>query len=160
MEKVLISTGRIPFTEGLNAKGINIQMDKFGRVEINNKWQTNIPNIYAIGDVVKGPMLAHKAEEEGVAVVSLMKGLKPHVNYDLIPSVVYSTPEIAWVGKTEDELKTAKIAYAKGQFPFMANSRAKAVDCGEGFIKVLRAKDTDQILGVHIVGECASEMIS
>lgn len=160
VEKILISTGRIPFTQGLNAQGIKLKMDKYGRIEINSKWQTNIPNIYAIGDVVKGPMLAHKAEEEGVAVVSMLKGLKPHVNYDLIPSVVYTTPEIAWVGKTEEELKAAKIAYSKGAFPFMANSRAKAVDCGEGFVKVLRAKSNDQILGVHIVGETASELIS
>lgn len=111
VEKVLISTGRVPCTDGLNAKGVNLLIDKYGRIEINSQYQTSVPNIYAIGDVVKGPMLAHKAEEEGVAVVSMLKGLKPHVNYDLIPSVVYSTPEIAWVGKTEEELKAASNAH-------------------------------------------------
>jgi len=148
-------------------------MDKIGRIEINGHFQTNIPNIYAIGDVVTGPMLAHKAEEEGIAAVEIIAGKGGHVNYDAIPNVIYTHPEVASVGKSEEELKAAGtyrifsnsnsflgIEYGKGNFPFMANSRAKANVDADGFIKVLTDKKTDRILGVHIIGPNAGEMIA
>ncbi|MCV9997922.1 dihydrolipoyl dehydrogenase [Pararhizobium sp. YC-54] len=156
---VLIATGRKPFTEGLGLAKAGVVMDTRGRVEINNHFQTSIPGIYAIGDVVRGPMLAHKAEDEGVAVAEIIAGQAGHVNYDVIPSVVYTQPEVASVGKTEEELKAAGIAYKVGKFPFTANGRARAMLATDGFVKILADKDTDRVLGGHIVGFGAGEMI-
>ncbi len=156
---VLIATGRKPFTEGLGLAKAGVVMDARGRVEINNHFQTSIPGIYAIGDVVRGPMLAHKAEDEGVAVAEIIAGQAGHVNYDVIPSVVYTQPEVACVGKTEEELKAAGIAYKVGKFPFTANGRARAMLATDGFVKILADKDTDRVLGGHIVGFGAGEMI-
>jgi dihydrolipoamide dehydrogenase len=158
-EVVLIATGRKPFTEGLGLAKAGVVMDARGRVEINNHFQTSIPGIYAIGDVVRGPMLAHKAEDEGVAVAEIIAGQAGHVNYDVIPSVVYTQPEVASVGKTEEELKAAGIAYKVGKFPFTANGRARAMLATDGFVKILADKDTDRVLGGHIVGFGAGEMI-
>jgi dihydrolipoamide dehydrogenase len=134
-------------------------MDDRGRVEINNHFQTSVNGIYAIGDVVKGPMLAHKAEDEGVALAEILSGQAGHVNYDVIPGVVYTQPEVASVGKTEEELKAAGIAYKAGKFPFTANGRARAMLTTDGFVKVLADKETDRVLGVHILGFGAGEMI-
>ena len=157
---VLISVGRKPFTKSLNIEKIGIQCDSKGRVKVNEKFQTNIKNIYAVGDVKDGPMLAHKAEEEGIAVAELIAGQAGHVNYDLIPGVIYTSPEVAYVGKTEEELKKNNILYKIGKFPFMANSRAKAIDKPEGFVKILADNKTDKVLGVHIIGPHAGEMIA
>lgn len=156
---VLIATGRKPFTDGLGLAKAGVVMDTRGRVEINSHFQTSIPGIYAIGDVVRGPMLAHKAEDEGVAVAEIIAGQAGHVNYDVIPSVVYTQPEVASVGKTEEELKAAGIAYKIGKFPFTANGRARAMLATDGFVKILADKDTDRVLGGHIVGFGAGEMI-
>ncbi|WP_409361291.1 dihydrolipoyl dehydrogenase [Bartonella heixiaziensis] len=156
---VLIATGRSPYTEGLGLGEAGIQLDERGFIAIDAHWQTNIPGIYAIGDVVKGPMLAHKAEEEGVAVAEILAGQKGHVNFDVIPSVVYTQPEIASVGKTEEELKAAGIDYNVGKFPFMANGRARAMQKSDGFVKILADKKTDRVLGGHILGFGAGEMI-
>lgn len=156
---VLIATGRKPFTEGLGLAKAGVVMDTRGRVEINNHFQTSIPGIYAIGDVVRGPMLAHKAEDEGVAVAEIIAGQAGHVNYDVIPSVVYTQPEVASVGKTEEELKAAGVAYKVGKFPFTANGRARAMLQTDGFVKILADKETDRVLGGHIVGFGAGEMI-
>ena len=158
-EIVLVSTGRLPYTEQLGLEKVGVEMD--GRkVKINNHFQTNISSIYAIGDVVAGPMLAHKAEEEGIAAAEIIAGKAGHVNYDAIPSVIYTHPEVASVGKTEEELKKAGIKYRIGKFPFLANSRAKAIDDSEGSVKVLVDATTDRILGVHIMGANAGEMIA
>ena len=157
---VLISVGRKPYTKNLNLDKVGVELDKKGRININNNFQTNIKNIYAIGDVIKGPMLAHKAEEEGIAVAELIAGQSSHVNYDVIPSVIYTTPEVASVGKTEEELKDLQCSYKVGKFPFMANSRAKAIDTPEGFVKILADAKTDKVLGVHMVGPHAGEMIA
>ncbi len=134
-------------------------MDKRGRVEIDGRWQTSVTGIYAIGDVVKGPMLAHKAEDEGVAVAEIMAGQHGHVNFDVIPGVVYTAPEVASVGKTEEELKAAGIAYKAGKFPFTANGRARAMQHTDGFVKILADAATDRVLGVHILGHAAGELI-
>ncbi|AMM83652.1 dihydrolipoyl dehydrogenase [Martelella sp. AD-3] len=156
---VLISTGRKPFTEGLGLEEAGVKLDDRGRVEIDGHFKTNVDGIYAIGDVVKGPMLAHKAEDEGVALAEILAGQAGHVNYDVIPSVVYTQPEVASLGKTEEELKKAGVAYTVGKFPFMANGRARAMEATDGFVKVLADKETDRVLGVHIVGFGAGEMI-
>jgi dihydrolipoamide dehydrogenase len=156
---VLVATGRRPFTDGLGLDEAGIARDERGRVQIDGRFQTSVPGIYAIGDVVAGPMLAHKAEEEGVAVAELLAGKAGHVNYDVIPGVVYTSPEIASVGKTEEELKQAGIAYNAGKFPFSANGRARSMLQTDGFVKVLADKATDRVLGVHIVGFGAGEMI-
>jgi dihydrolipoamide dehydrogenase len=156
---VLIATGRKPFTDGLGLAEAGVVMDKRGRVEIDGHFLTSVPGIYAIGDVVRGPMLAHKAEDEGVAVAEIIAGQAGHVNYDVIPSVVYTQPEVASVGKTEEELKAAGIAYKVGKFPFTANGRARAMLETDGFVKILADKDTDRVLGGHIVGFGAGEMI-
>ncbi|WP_407965488.1 dihydrolipoyl dehydrogenase [Bartonella sp. C271] len=156
---VLIATGRSPYTEGLGLAEAGVQMDERGFIKIDAQWQTNIPGIYAIGDVVKGPMLAHKAEEEGVAVAEILAGQRGHVNFDVIPSVVYTQPEIASVGKTEEELKALGVNYNIGKFPFMANGRARAMQKNDGFVKILADKKTDQVLGGHILGFGAGEMI-
>ena len=157
---VLISVGRKPNTKGLNLENVGVQIDEKGRVKINKNFQTNVKNIYAIGDVIKGPMLAHKAEEEGIAVAELIAGQSGHVNYDIIPSVVYTSPEVASVGKTEEQLKKNKNNYKVGKFPFMANSRAKAIGEPEGFVKILADAITDKVLGVHIIGSHAGEIIA
>ncbi|MCL6707392.1 dihydrolipoyl dehydrogenase [Pseudomonas sp. R2.Fl] len=156
---VLVATGRKPYTEGLGLEQAGVVLDNRGRVEINGQFQTSVPGIYAIGDVVKGPMLAHKAEDEGVALAEILAGQHGHVNYDVIPGVVYTQPEVASVGKTEEELKAAGVAYKVGKFPFTANGRARAMLATEGFVKILADKDTDRVLGGHIVGFGAGEMI-
>lgn len=156
---VLVATGRRPYTDGLGLEQAGVKLDERQRVEIDSHWQTNIAGIYAIGDVVKGPMLAHKAEDEGVAVAEILAGQKGHVNFDIIPSVVYTEPEVASVGKTEEELKALGIEYKIGKFPFMANGRARAMQKTDGFVKILACKKTDKVLGGHILGFGAGEMI-
>ena len=158
-DAVLVATGRKPFTEGLGLAEAGVVLDERGRVRIDGHFLTSVPGIYAIGDVVAGPMLAHKAEEEGVAVAEIIAGKAGHVNYDVIPGVVYTSPEVASVGRTEEELKAAGVAYNVGKFPFTANGRARAMLKMEGFVKVLADKATDRVLGVHIVGFGAGEMI-
>jgi dihydrolipoamide dehydrogenase len=158
-DAVLVSTGRRPYTDGLGLKEAGVNVDDRGRVAINDHWQTNVAGIYAIGDVVQGPMLAHKAEDEGIAVAEILAGQAGHVNFDAIPSVVYTQPEVASVGKTEEELKAAGIEYKAGKFPFTANGRARAMLATDGFVKILADKATDRVLGVHIVGFGAGEMI-
>jgi dihydrolipoamide dehydrogenase len=159
-DKVLVSVGRKPYTEGLNLSKIGVKKDKKGRIEVNEKLQTSIENIYAIGDVIKGPMLAHKAEEEGIAVAEIIAGQSGHVNYDVIPGVIYTSPEVATVGKTEEELKLEKINYKVGKFPFLANSRAKVNNETDGFVKILADSQTDKVLGVHIIGPHSGDMIA
>lgn len=156
---VLVATGRKPYTDGLGLSEAGVKMDDRGRIDIDNHFQTSVPGIYAIGDVVRGAMLAHKAEDEGVAVAEILSGQAGHVNYDIIPGVVYTQPEVASVGKTEEELKAAGIAYKSGKFPFSANGRARAMLASDGFVKVLADKVTDKVLGVHIIGLSAGEMI-
>ena len=156
----LISIGRKPYTKNLNLEKIGIKCDEKGRINVNKNFQTNISNIYAVGDVICGPMLAHKAEEEGIAVAELIAGQAGHVNYDLIPGVIYTSPEVAYVGKNEEDLKKINVNYKVGKFPFMANSRAKAIDQSEGFVKILAEEKTDRVLGVHIIGPHAGEMIA
>ena len=157
---VLISVGRKPYTKNLNLDKLGISCDDNGRIQVNNKFQTKVENIFAIGDVINGPMLAHKAEEEGIAVAEIIAGQAGHVNYDLIPGVIYTSPEVAYVGKSEEELKKDRVSYKVGKFPFMANSRAKAIDKPEGFVKILADEKTDKVLGVHIIGPHAGEMIA
>jgi dihydrolipoamide dehydrogenase len=159
-DKVLVSVGRKPYTEGLNLTKIGIKKDKQGRIDVNEKLQTSINNIYAIGDVIKGPMLAHKAEEEGIAVAEIIAGQAGHVNYDIIPGVVYTSPEVAVVGKTEEQLKNEKISYKVGKFPFLANSRAKVNNETDGFVKILADSKTDRVLGVHMIGPHTGDMIA
>ncbi|QIB34873.1 dihydrolipoyl dehydrogenase [Ancylobacter pratisalsi] len=156
---VLVAIGRVPFTEGLGLEALGVEKDKRGRIVTDHYYRTNVPGIFAIGDVITGPMLAHKAEDEGVAIAELLAGQAGHVNYDVIPAVVYASPEVASVGKTEEELKAEGIAYKVGKFPFLANGRAKANDETEGFVKVLADETTDKVLGVHIIGMEAGEMI-
>ncbi len=159
-DKVLVSVGRKPYTEGLNLSKVGIKKDKKGRIEVNKKLQTTVKNIYAIGDVIKGPMLAHKAEEEGIAVAEILAGQAGHVNYDVIPGVIYTSPEVATVGKTEEQLKDENKSYKVGKFPFMANSRAKVNNETEGFVKILADSETDKVLGVHIIGPHCGDMIA
>jgi len=159
-DKVLVSVGRKPYTEGLNLSKIGVKKDSKGRIEVNDKLQTSIKNIYAIGDVIKGPMLAHKAEEEGIAVAEIIAGQSGHVNYDVIPGVIYTSPEVATVGKTEEELKAENKNYKVGKFPFMANSRAKVNNETDGFVKILADSQTDKVLGVHIIGPHSGDMIA
>ena len=157
---VLISVGRKPYTDKLNLEKIGVNLDKKGKIKVNKNFETNVKNVYAIGDVIDGPMLAHKAEEEGIAVAELIAGQSGHVNYDIIPGVIYTSPEVAYVGKNEEELKEKKVNYKVGKFPFMANSRAKAINEPEGFVKILAESTTDRVLGVHIIGPHAGEMIA
>jgi len=159
-DKVLVSVGRKPYTEGLNLSKVGIRKDDKGRIEVNEKLQTSLKNIYAIGDVIKGPMLAHKAEEEGIAVAEIIAGQAGHVNYDVIPGVIYTSPEVAAVGKTEEQLKNDNKSYKVGKFPFLANSRAKVNNETEGFVKILADSKTDKILGVHIIGPHCGDMIA
>jgi len=156
---VLVSIGRVPYTEGLGLKEAGVALDNRGRVQIDAHFATSVKGVYAIGDVVAGPMLAHKAEDEGVAAAEILAGQAGHVNYEVIPSVVYTTPEVSAVGKTEEELKQAEVAYTVGKFPFTANGRSKVNQTTEGFVKVLADAKTDRVLGVHIVGREAGEMI-
>ena len=159
-DKALIAVGRKPFTEGLNLSKIGVVKDEKGRIKINSKFQTNIKNIYAIGDVIDGPMLAHKAEEEGIAVAEILAGQSGHVNYDVIPGVIYTAPEVAYVGRSEEQLKKDNVEYKIGKFPFLANSRAKVNNETDGFVKILADKKTDRVLGVHIIGPHCGDMIA
>jgi dihydrolipoamide dehydrogenase len=156
----LVSVGRKPYTDGLNLDSLGINTNQKGQIEVNDKLQTSVENIYAIGDVIKGPMLAHKAEEEGVACVEIINGQKTHMNYDSIPAIVYTNPEVASVGKTEEQLKGLKVEYKIGKFPFMANGRALTTSASEGFVKILADKKTDAILGAHIIGHDAGQLIA
>jgi dihydrolipoyl dehydrogenase len=159
-DRLIISIGRIPNTQGLGAEAVKLKLDPRGFVEVNAECRTNLPDVWAIGDVVRGPMLAHKAEEEGVAVAERIAGKHGHVDFNTIPWVIYTAPEIAWVGKTEQQLKIEGVQYRSGQFPFMANGRARALGDTRGFVKFLADAATDRILGVHIIGPMASEMIA
>jgi dihydrolipoamide dehydrogenase len=156
---VLVSTGRVPYTKGLGLEEVGVELDERGRVKTDGHFKTNVEGIYAIGDVIDGPMLAHKAEDEGLALAELIAGKAGHVNYDVIPSVVYTEPEVASVGKTEEELKAAGIEYKSGKFPFSANGRARAMNATDGFAKVLADAKSDKVLGVHIVGKGAGDLI-
>ena len=159
-DKLIVSIGRTPNTTGLNAETIGLKLDERGFIAVDGDCKTNLPNVWAVGDVVRGPMLAHKAEEEGVAVAERIAGQHGHVNFNTIPWVIYTSPEIAWVGKTEQQLKVDGIAYKAGTFPFLANGRARALGDTSGMVKFLADAKTDEILGVHIVGPVASELIS
>ena len=159
-DKVLVAVGRKPYTEGLNLKKVSVKSDNQGRIQVDNKFQTSVKNIYAIGDVIRGPMLAHKAEEEGIAVAEIIAGQSGHVNYNMIPMAIYTSPEVASVGKTEQQLIEENIKYKIGKFPFMANPRAKVINETEGFVKILAEEKTDKVLGVHIIGPHAGDMIA
>jgi dihydrolipoamide dehydrogenase len=156
---VLVAVGRGPYTQGLGLDELGVKRDAKGRVEIGHRYETSVPGIYAIGDVIQGPMLAHKGEDEGVALAEMLAGQAGHVNYDVIPSVVYTDPEVAAVGKTEEELKAANVEYRTGKFPFLANGRAKANQTTDGFVKILADARTDRVLGAHILGPLAGELI-
>ena len=159
-DKLIVSIGRVPNTNGLNAEAVGLQLDERGAIVVDGDCRTNVPGIWAVGDVVRGPMLAHKAEEEGVAVAERIAGQHGHVNFNTIPWVIYTSPEIAWVGRTEQQLKADGVAYKAGTFPFLANGRARALGDTTGMVKFLADAQTDEILGVHIVGPMASELIS
>ena len=156
---VLIATGRIPNTNNIGLDDLGVKLSQKGQVLVNDKFQTNIPTIHAIGDVIPGPMLAHKAEEDGVAAVEIMNGVAGHVDYNLVPGIVYTSPEVATLGKTEDELIDNNIQYNKGVFPFSANSRARAINHTDGLVKMLTDKNTDKVLGVHIIGHEAGNLV-
>ena len=157
---VLVAIGRVPYTEGLGLEPAGVKLDNRRRIVVDPHFQTSVPGIYAIGDVIAGPMLAHKAEDEGIAVAEILAGEAGHVNYDVIPNVIYTAPEVASVGKGEEDLKAAGVPYKVGKFPFTANGRAKVNKTTDGFVKVLAHAETDRILGVHIIGAAASEMIA
>ena len=159
-DRLIVSIGRVPHTEGLNAAGAGLALDERGFVKVDDDCRTNLPNVWAVGDVVRGPMLAHKAEEEGVAVAERIAGRHGHVDFNTVPWVIYTSPEIAWVGKTEQQLKADGVEYRAGSFPFMANGRARALGDTTGFVKMLADAKTDRILGVHIMGPMASELIA
>ena len=159
-EKLIVAVGRVPNTDGLNAEGAGLQLDERGFVVVDEYCKTNLDKVYAIGDCVRGPMLAHKASEEGIAIVERIAGQKPHIDFNMIPWVIYTWPEIAWVGQTEQALKEAGVAFKAGKFPFMASGRARAMGETDGFIKIIADADTDTVLGVHIVGPNASELIA
>ncbi len=158
-DKLIVAVGRVPNTTGLGAKEAGLLLDAVGRIEVDEYCRSNLPNVYAVGDVVRGPMLAHKASEEGVMVAEIIAGQAGHCDLNLVPWVMYATPEIAWVGKTEQQLKKDGVAYKTGQFPFMANGRARAIGETGGFVKILADAASDRILGVHIIGVMASELI-
>ena len=160
VDKLIVSIGRVPNTNGLNAEAVGLKLDERGAVLVDDHCKTNLPGVWAIGDVVRGPMLAHKAEEEGVAVAERIAGQHGHVNFNTVPWVIYTTPEIAWVGQTEAQLKAEGRPYKAGQFPFMANGRARALGDTTGFVKVIADAKTDEILGVHVIGPFASELIA
>jgi dihydrolipoamide dehydrogenase len=159
-DRLVVAIGRVPNTAGLNAEAVGLKLDAKGYAEVDELCRTNLPNVYAIGDAVRGPMLAHKSSEEGVCVAETIAGQASHINLDTIPWVIYTAPEIAWVGKTEQELKAAGVAYKSGQFPFIASGRARALGETAGFVKMLADAATDRILGVHIIGPFASELIA
>ncbi len=159
-DRLIVAVGRVPNTQGLNADAVGLKLDARGFIEVDGDCRTSLANVYAIGDVVRGPMLAHKAMEEAVAVAERLAGQAPHVNLDNVPWVIYTSPEIAWVGRTEQSLRDAGVKYRAGQFPFLANGRARALGEPAGFVKMLADADTDRILGVHIIGPFASELIS
>ena len=159
-DTVLVAIGRRPYTEGLGLENVGVRLDNRGRVETDGHWRTNVEGVWAIGDVIAGPMLAHKAEEEGSCVAELLAGQKPHIDYDIIPGVVYTAPEVASIGKTEEQLKEAGVAYKVGKFPFMANSRARSVGATDGFVKILADAATDRVLGAHIIGPEAGTLIA
>jgi dihydrolipoamide dehydrogenase len=160
VDKLIVSIGRVPNTVGLNPEAVGLQLDERGAIVVDAECKTNLPGVWAVGDVVRGPMLAHKAEEEGVAVAERIAGQHGHVNFGTIPWVIYTSPEIAWVGKTEQQLKAEGVTYKAGQFPFLANGRARALGDTTGFVKFLADAKTDEILGVHIIGPMASELVS
>ncbi len=160
VDKLIVSIGRTPNTQGLNAKSVGLNIDERGFVTVDDDCKTNLPTVWAVGDVVRGPMLAHKAEEEGVAVAERIAGKYGHVDFNTVPWVIYTSPEIAWVGKTEQQLRQEGVAYRAGSFPFMANGRARALGDTTGFVKFLADERTDRILGVHIIGPMASELIA
>jgi dihydrolipoamide dehydrogenase len=160
VDVVLVAVGRRPHTEGLGLAEAGVALDDRGRIATDGHFATSVPGIYAIGDVIAGPMLAHKAEDEGVAIAEILAGQKPHVNYDAIPGVVYTWPEVATVGRTEEQLKAEGVAYKVGKFPFMANGRARAMNMTEGFVKILADQTTDRVLGVHILGPNAGDLIA
>lgn len=157
---LLVCIGRRPYTKNLGLEAMNIQLDNRGRIPVNSRFQTSVPNIYAIGDVIQGPMLAHKAEDEGILCVEGICGGAVHIDYNCVPSVVYTHPEVAWIGKTEEALKEEGVSYNVGRFPLMANSRAKANNETDGLVKILGHKETDRLLGAHIIGSCAGELIN
>ncbi|MCL2876564.1 MAG: dihydrolipoyl dehydrogenase [Betaproteobacteria bacterium] len=159
-DRLIVSIGRIPNTEGLNAGAVDLKVNEYGQIEVDAHCKTNLPGVWAIGDVVRGPMLAHKAMEEGVQVAELIAGQAGHTNLDAVPAVIYTSPEIAWVGKNEQQLKAEGVAYKAGKIPFLANGRALGVGAPEGFVKMLADARTDRILGVHIIGAGASELIA
>lgn len=158
-DTVLLATGRRPYTDGLGLDALGVAMSDRGQIEVNDRYQTNVDGIHAIGDAIKGPMLAHKAEDEGMAIAEILAGQHGHVNYGVIPGVIYTHPEVASVGETEETLKEAGRAYKVGKFPFMGNARAKANFMGDGFVKILADKETDRILGAHIIGPMAGDLI-
>ena len=160
VDKLIVSIGRVPYTGGLNADAVGLKLDERGFIVVDADCKTNLPNVWAVGDVVRGPMLAHKAEEEGVAVAERIGGQHGHVNFDTIPWVIYTSPEISWVGQTEQQLKASGRAYKAGSFPFLANGRARALGDTTGFVKILADASTDEVLGVHIIGPMASELIA
>ena len=160
VDRLIVSVGRVPNTDNLGAENVGLKIDGRGFIEVDAHCRTNLPNMFAIGDVVRGPMLAHKGEEEGMMVAELIAGQKPEINYDAIPWVIYTSPEIAWVGKTEQQLKTEGVPYKLGQFPFSINGRALGQDETDGFVKVLAHARTDEILGVHVINAHASELIA
>ena len=159
-DRLIVSIGRVPFTSGLGAEAVGLQLDERGFVAVDGECRTNLPNVWAIGDVVRGPMLAHKAEDEGVAVTERIAGQHGHVDFNTVPWVIYTSPEIAWVGKTEQQLKAEGVDYRAGSFPFTANGRARAMGETAGFVKILADRKTDRILGMHVIGPMASELIS
>jgi len=160
VDKLVVAVGRRPFTEGLLADGTGVKVDERGFIEVDEHCRTNVPNVWAVGDVVRGPMLAHKGKEEGVMVADMIAGGFGEVNYKVIPSVIYTAPEIAWVGQTEEEVKASGRPYKVGTFPFAASGRARAMEAGQGMAKIVSAKDDDEVLGVHVIGPLAGELIS
>merc|ERR1712055_919071 len=157
---LLVCVGRRPYTTNLGIEDLGLELDDRGRIPVNSRFQSVLPNIYAIGDCIAGPMLAHKAEDEAIVAVEGMVGGHVHIDYNCVPSVVYTHPEVAWVGKTEEDLKSEGVEYSVGKFPFAANSRAKTNNDSDGFVKILSCKNTDKILGCHIIGPNAGEMIA
>jgi dihydrolipoamide dehydrogenase len=160
VDKLIVCIGRRPYTDNLLADGTGVKLDARGFIEVDEHCHTGVENVWAVGDCVRGPMLAHKGKEEGVAVADRIAGLYSHVNYDAVPSVIYTAPEIAWVGQTEEQVKASGRPYKVGSFPFLASGRARAMEASQGFAKVVVASDDDQILGVHIIGPMAGELIA
>jgi dihydrolipoamide dehydrogenase len=160
VDKLVVAVGRRPFTQGLLAEGTGVQVDERGFIQVDEHCRTGVPNVWAVGDVVRGPMLAHKGKEEGVMVADLIAGLFAEVNYKVIPSVIYTAPEIAWVGQTEEQVKASGRPYKVGTFPFAASGRARAMEAAQGFAKIVSAKDDDEVLGIHVIGPMAGELIS